>query len=71
MLKKKKDRKTTKTCCEKKKQYLVLACEVRANMSSGREVRDYQDRKAVMCFLCHPYKMPVEIFSRQQEKIWG
>jgi hypothetical protein len=40
-------------------------------MSSGREVRDYQDRKAVMCLLCHPYKMPVEIFSRQQEKIWG
>jgi hypothetical protein len=24
-----------------------------------------------MCFFCHPHKVPAEIFSTQQEKIWG
>jgi len=54
---------------KKKKKILVIACEVRSNSSLGREVQNYQDRKAV-CFLCHPHKMPTEIFSRQQWKIW-
>jgi hypothetical protein len=53
----------------RKRNNIVLACEVRSNLSSGREVRNYQDKKAVTCFLCHPHKIPAEIFSRQQEKI--
>jgi hypothetical protein len=24
-----------------------------------------------MCFFCHPYEIPAEIFSRQQKKIVG
>jgi len=48
---------------KRQKQYIVLTCEVRSNMSSRIEVWNFQDRKTA-CFFYHLHKIPTKFFSR-------